>query len=103
MGGEITVKSAPGHGAVFGVRLPDQALQGAPQRAEMPAVAAPGSLLIPVTGSSPRVLVIDDDLNALDVMRRFLSKEGFDILTAQGGRGRPQARARGSPLADHSG
>ena len=86
MGGEITVKSAPGHGAVFGVRLPDQALQGAPQRAEMPAVAAPGSLLIPVTGSSPRVLVIDDDLNALDVMRRFLSKEGFDILTAQGGR-----------------
>ena len=30
MGGEITVKSAPGHGAVFRVRLPDQALQGAP-------------------------------------------------------------------------
>ena len=47
MGGEITVKSAPGHGAVFEVRLPDQALQRAPQRAEMPAVAAPGSLPIP--------------------------------------------------------
>ena len=85
MGGEITVKSAPGRGAVFGVRLPDQAVQGAPQRAQMPAVT-PGSPPIRVMGTSPRVLVIDDDLNALDVMRRFLSKEGFDILTAQGGR-----------------
>jgi signal transduction histidine kinase len=54
-----------------------------------------------VIGSS-RVLVIDDDLNALDVMRRFLSKEGFDILTAQGGREGSSSRA-GSPLADHSG
>ncbi len=85
MGGEITVRSAPGRGAVFSVRIPDQALQGAPQRAEMSAVA-PGSPPIRVTGTAPRVLVIDDDLNALDVMRRFLSKEGFDVLTAQGGR-----------------
>jgi len=85
MGGEITVKSAPGRGAIFGVRLPDQAVQGAPQRAAMPAVT-PGSPPIRVMGTAPRVLVIDDDLNALDVMRRFLSKEGFDILTAQGGR-----------------
>ena len=51
----------------------------------MPAVT-PGSPPIRVMGTAPRVLVIDDDLNALDVMRRFLSKEGFDILTAQGGR-----------------
>jgi len=85
MGGEITVKSAPGRGAVFSFGLSDQALQGAPQRAEMPAVT-PGSPPIRVMGTAPRVLVIDDDLNALDVMRRFLSKEGFDILTAQGGR-----------------
>src|SRR6266852_8134812 len=85
MGGEITVKSAPGRGAVFSFRLSDQALQGAPQRAEMPAVT-PGSPTIRVMGTAPRVLVIDDDLNALDVMRRFLSKVGFDILTAQGGR-----------------
>jgi signal transduction histidine kinase/CheY-like chemotaxis protein len=85
MGGEITVKSAPGRGAVFTVRLPVQALQGTPQRAEMPSVV-PGSPPIRVTGAAPRVLVIDDELNVLDIMRRFLSKEGFDVLTAQGGR-----------------
>jgi signal transduction histidine kinase/CheY-like chemotaxis protein len=85
MGGEITVKSAPGRGAAFSVRLPVQAVQVAPQGAEMPVVA-PGSAPFRVTGTAPRVLVIDDDLNALDVMRRFLSKEGFDVLTAQGGR-----------------
>ena len=86
MGGEITVTSAPGLGAAFTVRLPAQALHGAPLRAEMPAVA-PGSPPIRLTdGAAPRVLVIDDDLNVLDVMRRFLSKEGFDVLTAQGGR-----------------
>ncbi|MBR0784837.1 response regulator [Bradyrhizobium iriomotense] len=86
MGGEITVKSAPGCGAAFTVRLPAQAVQGTPLRAEMPAVA-PGIPPIRGTGgTAPRVLVIDDDLNTLDVMRRFLSKEGFDVLTAQGGR-----------------
>lgn len=84
MGGEITVKSAPSRGAVFSVRLPGQALQGAPPRAEMPA-AVPGSPPIRITGAAPRVLVIDDELNVLDIMRRFLSKEGFDVLTAQGG------------------
>jgi len=40
MGGEITAKSAPGRGAVFTVRMPDQSLRGTPRRDEMAAVAA---------------------------------------------------------------
>lgn len=85
MGGEITVTSLPGRGAVFTVRLPDQAVHAAAQRAELPPVAKGGSPKR-MMGGFPRVLVIDDDLDALDVMRRFLSKEGFDVLTARGGR-----------------
>lgn len=86
MGGEITVQSALGHGAAFTVRLPAQALQGTPLRVEMSTAAPGGSPIRIMDGAAPRVLVIDDDLNVLDVMRRFLSKEGFDVLTAQGGR-----------------
>ncbi|SDJ53228.1 Signal transduction histidine kinase [Bradyrhizobium sp. Rc2d] len=85
MGGEITVTSMPGRGAVFTVRLPDQAVHAATQRAEISSVAKGGSPRRMMDGF-PRVLVIDDDLDALDVMRRFLSKEGFDVLTARGGR-----------------
>ncbi len=85
MSGEITVASTPGRGAVFTVRLPDQAARAAPQRAEIAPVTQ-GALPIRAMGPVPRVLVIDDDRDALDVMRRFLSKEGFDVLTARGGR-----------------
>ncbi|WP_083632545.1 response regulator [Bradyrhizobium sp. NAS96.2] len=83
MGGEITVASTSGRGAVFTVRLPDQAVDAGAQRAEMPRVAqCPPSR---ATDAVARVLVIDDDPDALDVMRRFLGKEGFDVLTARGG------------------
>ncbi|MBR0717800.1 response regulator [Bradyrhizobium liaoningense] len=85
MGGEITVASKPGRGAVFTVRLPDQAVHAATQRGEILPVAQGGPPMR-MTAGFPRVLVIDDDLDALDVMRRFLSKEGFDVLTARGGR-----------------
>ena len=33
-----------------------------------------------------RVLVIDDDSTVRDLMRRYLSREGFDVVTATGGR-----------------
>jgi CheY-like chemotaxis protein len=33
-----------------------------------------------------RVLVIDDDPTVRDLMRRYLSREGFDVVTAAGGR-----------------
>jgi CheY-like chemotaxis protein len=33
-----------------------------------------------------RVLVIDDDPTVRDLMRRYLSREGFDVVTATGGR-----------------
>lgn len=85
MGGEVTVASMPGRGAAFTVRLPDQAVPVATQRTEMQQVAH-GGPPVRIMGPVPRVLVIDDDFDALDVMRRFLSKEGFDVLTARGGR-----------------
>ncbi len=33
-----------------------------------------------------RVLVVDDDRNAVDILTRLLRREGFEVLPAQGGR-----------------
>ena len=80
MGGDITVESAPGSGSTFLLRLPAE-VAGPGETAEVRAAVA-----------SPRVegcnliLVVDDDETMRDLMDRFLSKEGFTVAKASGGR-----------------
>lgn len=71
LGGRIDVRSRPGEGTVFTVRL--QA-EGAALE-ECPAEAAPRDT----------ILVIDDDVRVLDLMGRFLEKEGYRVVTAESG------------------
>jgi CheY-like chemotaxis protein len=40
---------------------------------------------VPAHGGADRVLVVDDDATVRDLMRRFLSREGFDVVTAESG------------------
>jgi signal transduction histidine kinase/DNA-binding response OmpR family regulator len=85
MGGDIEVASAPGKGSSFTVRLPRVvALESGPDDTK-PAAAEdrPGT---PVSkGTSSRVLVVDDDRTARELMRRLFAKEGFDVITAADG------------------
>ncbi len=75
MGGDVTVTSVPGAGSTFTVRLPAQP----PEIDSRPSSDAPGS------GRSGTVLVIDDNAQARELVRRFLTDEGFRVLEAADG------------------
>ncbi|HSM40303.1 MAG TPA: ATP-binding protein, partial [Afifellaceae bacterium] len=88
MGGSIDVSSALGEGTTFTVKLP----------ARVDEAASPHTTSAPVPdvqydrerrsngSTSQTVLVVDDDPTVRDMMRRLLAKEGFDVLTADGGK-----------------
>jgi PAS domain S-box-containing protein len=81
MGGDIHVESAPGKGSRFTIRIPARA--AARSSAPVAESAAPAAWAATATGH--RVLVIDDEETVRDLMRRFLSREGFEVVTARDG------------------
>jgi signal transduction histidine kinase/DNA-binding response OmpR family regulator len=79
-GGEVSVRSEPGEGSVFTLRLPLQALAATPVVAEG---AAPAKA--PLDPARRLVLVIEDDVAAGELLVRQLESAGFRTEIARNG------------------
>jgi CheY-like chemotaxis protein len=80
MGGDVTAESEAGRGSTFTIRLPARVAA----TVEEPAATAAPSEPAPLAGIGT-VLVIDDEAAVRDLMQRFLTKEGFRVVTASSG------------------
>jgi len=83
MGGDVGVTSTVGEGSTFTLRLPATVEVAK----ETPAVqaAAPGSPEERPSAEEHPVLVIDDNADSRDVLRRTLEEDGHTVVTAPGG------------------
>ena len=83
MGGDITVASETGKGSCFTIHLPADVVDPKKVTLEVEEETAEPSSHV---GEGSSVLVIDDDASVRDLVKRSLSKEGLEVMTAPGGK-----------------
>ncbi len=93
MGGYVRVDSEVGRGTTFSVFLPTAEPAGLSEGSSVLWNPALNAQLHADDADGPTVLVIDDDPNVHELMRRFLGPRGFRVFSAfHGDQGLEQAR-----------
>ncbi|MBL9039200.1 MAG: response regulator [Archangium sp.] len=82
-GGEISVKSNPGKGSVFTVKLP--LLRGRKPSRPLPEIAPPSPVTAQVPSKERRVLLVEDDEDIRAAVSELLMSEGYDVVMARNG------------------
>ncbi len=85
MGGDVTLQSVPGEGSTFTLSLPVMVRELAESPGDPLATVLATDVSNPSSPAPDTVLVIDDDPDTRDLMRRFLTREGYQVVMAVNG------------------
>src|SRR5213080_1051350 len=80
MGGDVTLTSEPGKGTIFIIRLPTEV-----REPDAESAAPSDSIAARLNTEGKAVLVIDDDADTRQVLKRFLNRKGFPVECASSG------------------